>query len=105
MSASVAGNGRFAGELRTKVSRVDDARPGSSMGFHRVAGATVASIESLRGPVRRSSSGAIDRGQVAAAVWRSDSVSVTRASFSASAKVAAETGGPDTGPVPKVGGG
>src|SRR3954454_6839053 len=104
MSASVAGSGTVAAGLRTKASRVEGGSAGGATGFHRVAGATVASIESLRGPVRRSSSGAIDRGQVAAAVWRSDSVSVTRASFSASANVAADTDGPDTGPVPKVGG-
>ena len=46
----------------------------------------------------------MDRCQVAAAISRSSGVSVTCASFSASANVAADTGGPLTGPVPNVGG-
>src|SRR6185295_19031410 len=75
-----------------------------STGFHRVAGATSGSIVTLRGPTRRSSSGAIDRRQLAAAISRSAGVIVTCASFSASAKVDGATGGPETGPVPNVGG-
>ena len=62
------------------------------------------SIATLRGPVRRSRSGAIDARQLAAAIWRSAGVIVTCASFSASANVVGVTGGPDTGPVPNVGG-
>jgi hypothetical protein len=58
----------------------------------------------LRGPVRRSSNGAIDRCQLAAAISRWAALIVTCASFSASAKVAGATAGPETGPVPKVGG-
>ena len=73
-------------------------------GFHRVAGATFGSSAILRGPTRRSSSGAIDRGQLAAAISRSAALIVTCASRSASLNVDGETGGPDTGPVPKVGG-
>src|SRR3954467_7811390 len=104
MSASAAGRGRFAAELRTNVSRVGEGASAPSIGFHRVAGATVVSMETFRGPVRRSSSGAIERGQLSAAIWRSDWVMVTRANFCASANVDADTGGPETGPVPKVGG-
>ena len=44
------------------------------------------------------------RCQVEAAMSRSAGVIVTCASFSASANVADDTGGPDTGPVPNVGG-
>jgi len=58
----------------------------------------------VRGPTRRSSSGAIERCHVDAAISRSAAFIVTCASFSASANVAADTGGPDTGPVPNVGG-
>jgi hypothetical protein len=75
-----------------------------SIGFHRVAGATSGARATLCGPTRRSSSGAIDRCQLAAAISRSAPVIVTCASFSASANVDGDTGGPDTGPVPKVGG-
>ena len=69
----------------------------ASNGFQRVAGATSGSSATLRGPTRRSSSGAIDRRQLAAAISRSAAVIVTCASFSASAKVDADTGGPDAG--------
>jgi hypothetical protein len=46
----------------------------------------------------------MDWRQLAAAISRSATVIVTCASFSASANVDGETGGPDIGPVPKVGG-
>ena len=72
------------------------ARPRST-GFQRVAGATSASSATLRGPTRRSSNGAIDVRQLAAAISRSAGVIVTCTSFSASAKVAGDTAGPDTG--------
>src|SRR5439155_5328197 len=73
-------------------------------GLQRVAGATFASRETLRGPTRRSTSGAIVRCQLAAAIWRSLALIDTCARRSASANVAVETGGPVTGPVPNVGG-
>ena len=73
-------------------------------GSQRLAGCTFESRATLRGPMRRSRSGAIDRRQLAAARSRSAWVIDTCASFSASAKVAEVTGGPDVGPVPNVGG-
>jgi hypothetical protein len=74
------------------------------MGVHLVAGATSGSSGTVRGPVRRSSIGAIVLRHVAAAIVRSLVVIVTCASFSASAKVAGVTSGPTGGAVPKVGG-
>src|ERR1051326_151946 len=74
------------------------------MGFHKVAGPSVAAIETFRGPVRRSRYGASDVRHESAACCRSVSVMVTCINFSASAKVAGETGGPLPAPVPKVGG-
>ena len=73
-------------------------------GVQIVAGASSGSRATLRGPVRRSSSGASDRCQLDAASSRSRRRIVTCTSFSASANVAADTGGPVTGPVPNVGG-
>src|SRR5262245_66361439 len=73
-------------------------------GVQTVAGATSASSATLRGPLRRSISGASDRCQLDAASSRSDGRIVICTSFSASANVPAETGGPVTGPVPNVGG-
>src|SRR5262249_58142813 len=73
-------------------------------GFQRVAGATPGSSATLRGPTRRSSCGAIDRGQLSAAISRSEGLIVTCISFSASANVAGDTGGPAAGAVAKVGG-
>jgi hypothetical protein len=104
MSASVAGSGVVAAlRLRTNKSRVGPASP-ESAGFQRVAGATSAPSATFRGPVRRSSSGAIDLRQLPAAIWRSPSLIVTCTSFSASAKVDAETSGPAAGAVANVGG-
>jgi hypothetical protein len=74
------------------------------LGFHCVAGASVASSAIFRGPVRRSSSGAICIRQLLAAVARSAGVICNHTSFSASAKVAADTSGPTAGAVPKAGG-
>src|SRR3954451_23097780 len=104
MSASLAGSGVAAAALRTKRSRAGPVDPATNAGFHCVAGETLASIAIFRGPTRRSSSGAIDCRQLAAAISRSGGVSGTRARLSASSKVDAETAGPVTGPVPKVGG-
>ena len=104
MSASLPGRGTAALGLRTNRSRAGGACPPASTGFHCVAGATSASRITFLGPTRRSRNGAIARGQLAAAISRSALLIVTCASFSASANVDADTGGPDTGPVPKVGG-
>ncbi len=73
-------------------------------GFHRLAGASPGSSATLRGPVRRSYSGAIDTRQLPAACARSAGVSSTCMSLSASANVAGLTSGPTEGPVPKAGG-
>ena len=78
-------------------------RPGST-GFHSIAGASVGAMSTFRGPVRRSRYGASDRGHASAASCRSSCVIATCINFSASAKVAGETAGPETGPVPNVGG-
>src|SRR4029450_12410464 len=104
MSASFAGSRIDSPALRTNLIDVGTAYPTSKAGFHRVAGATSGVIEIERGPVLRSRSGAIERGQLDAAIWRSADVIVTRASFSASSKVDADTGGTDTGPVTSGGG-
>ena len=73
-------------------------------GFHRLAGASPGSSATLRGPVRRSYSGAMETRQLPAACARSAGVNCTCTSFSASANVAAVTSGPTEGPVPKAGG-
>ncbi len=104
MSASLAGSGTASLALRTNASRVGPGDSPASTGFHRVAGATSGSSAIFRGPTRRSSSGAIDRRQLAAASSRSAALIVTCASLSASANVDAATGGPDAGAVPNVGG-
>jgi hypothetical protein len=57
------------------------------------------SSRSFLGPVRRSYSGAIVTRQLAAACFSSGSLNSTRASFSASANVDAETSGPAAGAV------
>src|SRR4051794_38886919 len=91
--------------LRTNRSLAGTRSDGAAAaGSQRVAGETSAASATFLGPTRRSSSGAIVRCQLAAAMSRSGCVIVTCASFSASAKVEPETGGPVTGPVPKVGG-
>ena len=73
-------------------------------GFQIVAGATDASIATLRGPTRRSRSGAIDVRQLFDAISRSAGVIVTSTSFSASAKVFGETSGPTPRAVLNAGG-
>src|SRR5215510_1683867 len=104
MSASLPGSGSASTLLRMNVSREGPTGWPLRFGFHRVAGATSASSATLRGPTRRSSCGAIDRGQVAAAISRSAALIVTCISFSASANVDGDTGGPAAGAVAKVGG-
>src|SRR6185436_11423574 len=104
MSASLVGRPPVSRALRTNLSRGGPAASPAIAGFHRVAGAVLGSIATFLGPARRSRNGAIERRQLAAACSRSAGLIVTCASFSASSKVDAETGGPETGPVPKVGG-
>ena len=104
ISVSLDGNASLSPWLRTNRSRSGWLLPPMRAGRHSVAGETDGSSATLRGPVRRSSSGAIDVRQLAVAISRWSGLIVTCASFSASAKVAGETGGPDSGPVPKVGG-
>src|SRR5690242_5783990 len=104
MSTSFDGSGPGSMVLRTNRSRAGAECSPGSVGFQSVAGATSGSSATFRGPTRRSSSGAIDFRQLAAATSRSAALIVTCASFSASANVAGETAGPDSGPVPKAGG-
>src|SRR5215831_4135377 len=104
MLSSVDGRGAPSAFDRTNALREGDTAIPGSIGFQSVAGASVASIATLRGPVRRSRYWASDVRQVSAACWRSAAVIVTCVSFSASAKVSGVTGGPTPAPVPKVGG-
>src|SRR5262245_10208137 len=104
MSASLAGSARASPLLRTNLSLGGPGLATVKTGFQWVAGASSGASAIFFGPVLRSSSGAIDRCQLAAAISRSSAVIVTCASFSASANVEAATGGPDAGDVPKVGG-
>ena len=87
---------RPSGDLRARVRR----RPGVQV----VAGASVSSSASLRGPVRRSNSAASDVRQLRDAISRCAGVIVTCISFSASANVAGETSGPTGGAVLNAGG-
>src|SRR5262245_46564569 len=104
MSSSFEGSGAPSGIERTNLSLVGNAVSPGSIGFQMVAGESVAAIETLRGPVRRSRYCASEVRQVSAACCRSAGVIVTCINFSASSKVAGVTGGPAPGPVPKVGG-
>src|ERR1700677_3960003 len=90
--------------LRMKRSRAVPAGCPGNVGSQRVAGATDAGGKNLRGPVRRSYRGAIDLRQLPAACSRSEGLSENCTSFSASAKVAAQTTGPPSGAVPNAGG-
>src|SRR5271169_272396 len=104
MSSSLAGRGIVGALLRTNLLRDGtDGRPGS-MGSQRVAGASVASSASFRGPVRRSYTEASVLRQLAAATERSGSVNGNCVNFSASAKVETVTSGPTGGPAPNAGG-
>jgi hypothetical protein len=104
MSASLAGSDVALARLRTNASRVGAGCVSMRDGIHTVAGATSGSSATFRGPVRRSRSGARVRCQLEAACSRSEGRIVICTSFSASANVAGDTGGPVIGPVPNVGG-
>src|SRR5262249_28429230 len=98
------GRGPGSVVLRTNRSCSGAAlRPGS-IGFHWVAGATVVSSASFRGPVRLSQSAAIVLRQLRAARSRSAVLKLNCASFWASEKVTVETSGPTAGPVPNADG-
>src|SRR4051812_2151354 len=104
MSSSLVGSLPAGAVPRTKRLPAGPTVSPGRAGFHWLAGATVGSSATLRGPVRRSYSGASDTRQLAAAWARSAAVYVTCASFSASAMVVGEIAGPTTGPVPNAGG-
>ena len=99
MSSSFAGSGVAATLDGTKRSRAGPTCARPSAGNQVVAGASPSSSATLRGPVRRSSSAAIEVGQLATAISRCASVMLTCASFSASAKVAVVSFGPAGGAV------
>src|SRR5262245_29265796 len=102
MSASFAGSGGTALVLRRKRSRVGaPVRPGKE-GFQCDAGASSGASATLRGPVRRSTYGAMVLRQVDAAISRSAGVMLTCSSFSASANVEGVTCGPTPGAVPNA---
>src|SRR5262249_12077756 len=98
------GSGAAAPALRTNRSCVGPAGTPGIIGFQSVAGESVLSSSSFRGPVRRSIVDAIERGQLSASCCRSAAVYSTRTSFSASATVAVVIGGPTGGAVPNAGG-
>ena len=99
MSSSFAGSGSALPVVRTNRLRAGPTVSPGRIGFHTVAGASVSSSAILRGPVRRSSSAAMDVRQLLDAISRWAAVIVTCSSFSASAKVAGVTSGPTGGAV------
>src|SRR5579864_92937 len=104
MSASFAGREELPALLRTNRSFGAATLTPGSMGSHLAAGASVDSSGNFRGPVRRSYTDASVLRQVEAAIARSESLSGNWTSFSASANVATETSGPNSGPAPNAGG-
>src|SRR5262249_3241317 len=104
MASSVDGSGLESCFERMK--RLRDGYTGipGSMGFQIVAGESAGSIITFRGPVRRSRYGASEVRHESAACCRPAAVILVWVSFSASAKVAVVTGGPDPTAVPNVGG-
>src|SRR5215471_2183239 len=104
MSSSEEGSALPSAFDLTKRSVADGEGIPGSIGFQSVAGTSVSARVTLRGPVRRSRYVASDCRHESAASCRSAGVRVTCISFSASAKVPGETGGPAPAPVPQVGG-
>src|SRR5512138_3450088 len=104
MSASFDGSGTSVVDERTNRSAAVGRSSLEASGIHRVAGGSVSSSASLRGPVRRSINAAIDVRQLFVAISRCAGVIVTCISFSASANVVGETSGPTGGAVLKAGG-
>ena len=103
MSSSFPGREPGSAEARTKRSRDGPTFMPGSTGSHTVAGASASSSAIFRGPVRRSMSPAMEVRQLSAAICRCAPVISTRASFSASAKVATDTSGPAAEDVLKAG--
>jgi hypothetical protein len=105
MSSSDEGSGAPSSFDRTNLSVEggDDTAP-AAPGSRAWRARPPSSMATFRGPVRRSRYGAIDVRHESAACWRSAGVIVTCISFSASAKVAGVTTGPEPRPVPNVGG-
>src|SRR5215471_6899639 len=104
ISGSLSGNGPGAALMRTKRLRDGPALTPGRSGFHSLAGESVDSRATFRGPVRRPYTAAIFSRQLEAASSRASRVNSICTSFSASAKVAGETSGPSFGPVPNAGG-
>src|ERR1022692_2744954 len=104
MSASVAGSCPGSFLVRINRSRAGPRLWPGKTGSHCELGARDGSNPTLRGPVRRSYSGAMVVRQLPAATARSVPVSSTCMSFSASAKVEGDTSGPTAGAVPNAGG-
>ena len=102
MSSSRAGREASAALLRTNRSPRPIGEIPAIIGSQRVAGATVDSRASFRGPTRRSYTDASVRRQVAAAIVLSSSRSGNCTSFSASANVVTDTSGPNAGPAPNA---
>ena len=102
MSSSFAGSGVAATLDGTKRSCAGPTCARPIAGNQVVAGASPSSNATLRGPVRRSSSAAMEVGQLATAISRCASVMLTCASFSASTKVAVLSFGPTGGAVSKA---
>ena len=104
MSSSFEGSGPGSPALRANRSRAGPGVWPGRMGFQTVAGASSGSRAIFRGPVRRSSTPAIEVRQLFAAIVRCASVNCTCTSFSASANVAGDTSGPAAGAVLNAGG-
>src|SRR6201994_2514545 len=104
MSSSLVGSGPGSILLRTNMLRSGPAALPGSAASQWDQGANSASSATLRGPTRRSYSGAIALRQLTTASLRSASLNSTWTSFSASAKVSGDTSGPTAGAVAKAGG-
>src|ERR1700760_3332891 len=104
MSSSLVGTGPGSTLLRTNTLRSGPAGFPGSAASQWDQGANSGSSATLRGPTRRSYSGAIALRQLATASLRSASLNSTWTSFSASANVSGDTSGPTAGAVAKAGG-
>src|SRR5258708_7698882 len=107
IASSDDGSGALSVGDRTNRSVDGDARTlpceygfTGNIGFQIVAGKSVASSATFRGPMRRSRYGASDVRHESAACRRSAGVKVTCINFSASANVSGDTAGPVPAPVP-----
>src|ERR1700676_5011472 len=104
ISSSLVGSGPGSILLRTNALRAGPAGLPGSAASQWDQGASSGSSETLRGPTRRSYSGAIPLRQLATASLRSASLNSTWTSFSASVNVSGDTSGPTGGAVAKAGG-